>query len=46
MKASKLNSGISTIKLTELIQANMPFVNRDMIKNNRICTIEVFLMNK
>lgn len=32
MKALKLNSGISTIKLTELIQANMPFVNRDMIK--------------
>lgn len=28
-----LNPGISTIKLTELIQANMPFVNRDMIKN-------------
>ena len=33
MKALKLNPGISTIKLTELIQANMPFVNRDMIKN-------------
>lgn len=32
MKALKLNPGISTIKLTELIQANMPFVNRDMIK--------------
>lgn len=33
MKALKLNPGISTIKLTELIQANMPFVNKDMIKN-------------
>ena len=28
-----LKSGVSTIKLTELIQANMPSVNRDMIKN-------------
>ncbi len=33
MKILNLNPGISTIKLTELIQAKLPLVSRDMIKN-------------
>ena len=32
IKTLKLNPVISTVKLTEVIQATMPFVNRDMIK--------------
>lgn len=32
MKALKLKPGISTAKLTKVIQATMPFVNRGMIK--------------
>lgn len=33
MKALKLNPGINTIILTEIIQTNLPSVSRDMIKN-------------
>ena len=33
MKALKLNPGINTIKLSEIIQTNLPSVSRDMIKN-------------
>ena len=33
MKILKLNPGISTIKLTELIKVKIPSVSRDMVKN-------------
>ncbi|MCI6703830.1 MAG: hypothetical protein MR458_01800, partial [Erysipelotrichaceae bacterium] len=33
MKILKLNPGISTIKLMEIIQLKQPAVSRDMIKN-------------
>lgn len=33
MKALKLNPGISTIRLTKLVQKKLPSVTRDMVKN-------------
>ena len=46
MKALKLNPGINTIKLSEIIQTNLPSVSRDMIKNELKRNLTVYVEHR
>lgn len=46
MKALKLNPGINTIKLSEIIQTNLPSVSRNMIKNELKRNLTVYVEHR
>lgn len=46
MKALKLNPGVNTIKLSEIIQTNLPSVSRDMIKNELKRNLTVYVEHR